>query len=577
MNRQNAFMIVTLVLMAACTTPPSPTEAPTTIPTRPKNTPPPTATTIVTPSEEAMGEVGYPGLPLPFLQGELFSTSGACAVCHTRLIDDTGADVSIDAYWRSTIMANAARDPYWQASVRAEVLDNPDLTLVIEDKCATCHMPMAHSTLLAIDEQGEILDNGFVDPENELHTLAMDGVSCSLCHQIRETGLGLSSSYSGGFIIDTELRSPNRVIFGPYTIGNRQARIMQDSSGFRPEQGLHISGSELCASCHTLYTPYIDASGEIAGEFPEQVPYFEWFYSDYRRTQTCQDCHMPEADGGVKISTMSQVLRSPFAQHTFVGGNAYMLRILETFSEDIEVTASSEQFEATIGRTLEQLETGAATIEFGDVRLSGSRLITDVVIENLAGHKFPTGFPARRAWIHFTVRDASGEMVFESGAFNPDGSIVENDNDADPGAFEQHYLAIVQPEQVQIYETVLQDTENRVSTNLLRAARYLKDNRLLPSGFEKAAQYEDIAVRGGAREDDDFQGGGDEIQYIVSVGSAEGPFTVTVELLYQSIGYRWAENLRRYDAPEIDRFIGYYDAVPNQPVVVSHSTVEVGD
>ena len=158
----------------------------------------------------------------------------------------------------------------------------------------------------------------------------------------------------------------------------------------------------------------------------------------------------------------------------------------------------------------------------------------------------------------------------------PDGSIVENDNDADPGAFEQHYLAIVQSEQVQIYETVLQDTENRVSTNLLRAARYLKDNRLLPSGFEKAAQYEDIAVRGGAREDDDFQGGGDEIQYIVNVGSTEGPFTVTVELLYQSIGYRWAENLRKYDAPEIDRFMGYYDAVPNQPVVVSHSTVEVG-
>ena len=575
-NRQNALLIVTLVLMAACTTPASPTEAPTTVPTRPRNTPPPTATIIVTPSEEALIEVGYPGLPLPFLQGELFSTSGACAVCHTRLIDDTGADVSIDAYWRSTIMANAARDPYWLASVRAEVFDNPDLAMAIEDSCATCHMPMARSTYLVNEEQGEILESGYVDPEHELHALAMDGVSCSLCHQIRETGLGLSSSYSGGFIIDTELRLPNRVVFGPYTIENRLARIMQNSSGFRPEQGLHLSGSELCASCHTLYTPYVDASGEIAGEFPEQVPYFEWFYSDYRQTQTCQDCHMPEADGGVKISTMSQVLRSPFAQHVFVGGNAYLLGILETFAEDIEVTASSEQFEATIGRTTEQLETNAATIEFGDVRLSGSRLMADVVVENLAGHKFPTGFPARRAWIHFEVRDASGEVIFDSGAFNSDGSIVENDNDADPGAVEQHYLAIVQPEQVQIYEAVLQDTENQVITTLLRAARYRKDNRLLPSGFEKAAPYEDIAVRGGAREDDDFQGGGDEIQYIINVGSAEGPFTVTVELLYQSIGYRWAENLRRYDAPEIDRFLSYYDAVSNQPVVVSHSTVEVG-
>ena len=578
MKRQYGSVVVALVLVAACTTPPSPTEAPptATVSTRPKNTPPPTATAIITSTEGTIVEAGHLGLPLPFQQGELFSTSGACAVCHTKTVDDAGADVSIDANWRSTIMANAARDPYWQASVRAEVLENPDLELVIEDRCATCHMPMARFTLFANDEQGKVFGSGFVDPESQLHTLAMDGVSCSLCHQVRETGLGLSRSYSGGFIIDTGLRSPNRVIFGPYTIDSEQAKIMQNSSGFRPEQGLHLSGSELCASCHTLYTPYVDASGEIAGEFPEQVTYFEWFYSDYRRTQTCQDCHMPEADGGVKISTMSQVLRSPFAQHVFVGGNAYLLEILETFGEDIEVTASGEQFEATIGRTLEQLETRTATIEFGDVHLSGPRLIADVVVENLAGHKFPTGFPARRAWIHFVVRDGSGEVVFESGAFNPDGSIVENDNDTDPGAVEQHYLAIVQPEQVQIYEAILQDTENRVSTTLLRAASYRKDNRLLPSGFEKAAPYEDIAVRGGAREDDNFQGGGDEIQYIVNVGSAEGPFTVMVELLYQSIGYRWAENLRTYDAPEIDRFIGYYDAVPNQPVVIAHSTVEIG-
>ncbi|TET84190.1 MAG: hypothetical protein E3J37_04160, partial [Anaerolineales bacterium] len=259
MKRQYVFVVVTLVLVAACTTPPSPTESPptATVSTRPKNTPPPTATAIITSTEGTIVEAGHLGLPLPFQQGELFSTSGACAVCHTKTVDDAGADVSIDANWRSTIMANAARDPYWQASVRAEVLENPDLALVIEDRCATCHMPMARFTLFANDEQGKVFGSGFVDPESQLHTLAMDGVSCSLCHQVRETGLGLSSSYSGGFIIDTGLRSPNRVIFGPYTIDNRLTRIMQNSSGFRPEQGLHLSGSELCASCHTLYTPYV--------------------------------------------------------------------------------------------------------------------------------------------------------------------------------------------------------------------------------------------------------------------------------------------------------------------------------
>ena len=509
--------------------------------------------------------------------GELFSTSGACAVCHNNMVDEAGTDVSIDSNWRSTLMANAARDPYFQASVRRETLADSELSSVIEDQCSTCHMPMARFTAFVQGNTGKVLDDGFTDPDHELHKLAMDGTSCTVCHQIRETDLGLSSSYSGGFVIDTGLRSPNRIIFGPHIIDDDKATIMQNVSGFRPEQGLHLSGSELCATCHTLYTPSVDAAGKIVGEFPEQVPYFEWFYSDYRRSQTCQDCHMPEAEGGVKVSNLSQVLRSPFSQHAFVGGNVYMLDVLKEFGEELMVTASSEQFETTKERAIEQLGSRTATIAFDEVRLSGSRIIADVVIEILTGHKFPTGFPSRRAWIHYVVHDAEGEVLFESGAFNPDGSIVGNDNDVDPGDYEQHYLAIVQPEQVQIYEAILVDTDNRVTTTLLRAKGYLKDNRLLPFGFEKSAPYEDIAVHGGAREDEDFQGGGDEIQYVVDVGDAEGPFEVTVELLYQSIGYRWADNLRLLEGLEIERFLGYYEIVPNLPVVIARATVEVGE
>jgi hypothetical protein len=42
---------------------------------------------------------------------------------------------------------------------------------------------------------------------------------------------------------------------------------------------------------------------------------------------------------------------------------------------------------------------------------------------------------------------------------------------------------------------------------------------------------------------------------------------VEVELLYQSIGYRWAQNLRQRPAPETDRFVRYYESM-------SHATVE---
>ena len=52
---------------------------------------------------------------------------------------------------------------------------------------------------------------------------------------------------------------------------------------------------------------------------------------------------------------------------------------------------------------------------------------------------------------------------------------------------------------------------------------------------------------------------------------------MAAELLYQSIGYRWAENLRGYEGQEVDRFIAYYDQVTNQPLVVASASEVVGD
>jgi len=55
------------------------------------------------------------------------------------------------------------------------------------------------------------------------------------------------------------------------------------------------------------------------------------------------------------------------------------------------VTASSENSDAAIERTLNQLQNNSATEKFEDVRLSGTHIIADVFVRNLAGHKFPTG------------------------------------------------------------------------------------------------------------------------------------------------------------------------------------------
>lgn len=40
-----------------------------------------------------------------------FAGPSICTVCHLRLIDEAGVDVSMPTEWRSTMMANAAKDP----------------------------------------------------------------------------------------------------------------------------------------------------------------------------------------------------------------------------------------------------------------------------------------------------------------------------------------------------------------------------------------------------------------------------------------------------------------------------------
>src|SRR5205814_142559 len=57
--------------------------------------------------------------------GTHFQTSDRCLACHNGVTTATGEDISIGVNWRTSIMANSARDPYWMAGVRRELIDHP--------------------------------------------------------------------------------------------------------------------------------------------------------------------------------------------------------------------------------------------------------------------------------------------------------------------------------------------------------------------------------------------------------------------------------------------------------------------
>ena len=65
--------------------------------------------------------------------------------------------------------------------------------------------------------------------------------------------------------------------------------------------------------------------------------------------------------------------------------------------------------------------------------------------------------------------------------------------------------------------------------------RYLKDNRLLPRGFDKTTAAAEIGVYGGAAADADFGGGGDRDALPRARYRRPAPIRVEVELRYQPI------------------------------------------
>ena len=498
-----------------------------------------------------------------------FRTSDRCVACHNGLKTKSGEDISIGLEWRASVMANSARDPYWQGSVRRETIDHPESSALIQDECSTCHMPVAHFLEEAKGRKAEVFAHLPLKESKDGHGEAADGVSCSVCHQIEPEGLGTAQSFSGQVKFAAKAGNEDRPEFGPFLVDPGHQRVMYTSTrGFVPTVAGHIRDSALCGSCHTLYTTARGPGGKDIGVFPEQMPYLEWLHSDYPAKYTCQGCHMPEVTEPVKVTTVFGPEREGMHRHVFVGGNVLLEQILNDHRSELDVQALPQELTAATERTRAFLQNSTARVSIDSLEATGATVRFAVHAENLTGHKLPTAYPSRRAWLHITVRDQHGRIVFESGHLNPDGSIAGNDNDADPLKFEPHYTEITHPGQVQIFEPILKDSQGKVTTGLISAVGYLKDNRLLPSGFDKQTAGQDIAVIGEAHDDAGFTDKGSLTRYVIDTGSAAGPFHIEAELWYQPVGFRWAHNLEPYKAAEPQRFVGYYEAQSRNSAVV---------
>ena len=525
--------------------------------------PPPVEEPPVEPPADPPGnEIPVPNND-PGFESTHFSGSANCSFCHDDLRDKNGDDVSIVAEWSTSMMANSARDPVFHAKFASERKRNPDLAPVLNKKCLRCHAPMASIDAEFDDVEISLLsDVGILDPANAYHDQAMDGVSCTACHQIEDSeDLGEASSFSGEFKIPTVAESSQRVAYGQYEaplVGPMRRR-----TGITPIFSEHVRDSALCGTCHNLNTPVVDSTGEVVPdhEFPEQAVYSEWEHSEFDDEGTnptsCQDCHMRKADG-VRMATRPR--RVPpvddFKRHGFSGANTVVMAMLDTHRDELGVTTTG--LEDAIISSREFLKSSAEIKIVSVDRVSGE-LEIDVQVINKTGHKLPTGYPSRRVWIDLQVTDANGNEIFRSGRMNADGSIAGVDADTSGSRFEPHRQVIDSEDQVQVYESIMGDTEGTLTYTLLRAGDYLKDNRIPPAGFDKDAVPDDIAVVGDALDDYDFVDGSDQVTYNIQVPDS-GSLEIVASLRYQPLATGYLNDLfQDSELPLVARLKGYWE------------------
>lgn len=536
-------------------------------------------------------------------EGEHHSGSDSCASCHTdpemeiqTPVPGVTRNVSIGTAWETSMMANATRDPYWHAVVASELDNYPHLEEVINDECIVCHAPLAYDLtekegldLRLFDQLSEagdtVINPGLysMDETDDVFNHAMDGISCSLCHQMDGTNLGTEESMSGGYTI---LGSPtgdnkDRPAYGQYA--DPEVSYMRQQAGYLAQQGLHISTSESCATCHNLNVHAITQDGVPLDDvlFAEQAIFTEWQNSDFAtggpQEATCQSCHMPKLDQEVIIGQGAPDKRPEFSEHTFLGANTVMQTMLRDNSAELGIKPGLD-FDESILRNREFLKTSA------EVTISGSgvtdgQLSFDVKVRNLTGHRLPTGYHSRRVYLHVQVLDSSEQVVFESGRIRPDGSIVGVAEDVNSSTWEPHYELITSETQVQVYQAITGNSDGERTHSLLASSFYLKDNRLTPSGMDKGAilnndnLLDTFGVFGGALTDGNFNNGEDTVGYRVPVGTNE-VFTVYAELRYQPLSYGHLQKLwtqgDRVD--QIDMFRTMYDNMTLRDEVIGTAT-----
>jgi len=436
--------------------------------------------------------------------------------------------------------------------------------------------------------------HGGADPQHAKYGgLGRDGISCATCHHIADQDLGLSGkTFTGNFRV-----GPADELYGPFD-KNVITQPMQHALGITPKKGSALTKSSLCGSCHAIYLPVFDNTGKYVRSSFEQTTYLEWLNSAFNEAnpnvpaadwRSCQACHMRDefvyvdSKGNnqrvnldkTRIANIQDNTFPPadftqtnldlefrdYKRHTLYGLNAF----LNAYFQQFPLLLGIRQQDFMNGNPIAPLLTGreevlliarqaTANVTVSNVVKTDSSISAEVTVENVSGHKLPSGVGFRRAFIEFQVLDKQDNPIWVSGRTSSVGIIqygLLNEDlpsellqPAQPGTacaldYQPHYEVITQPCQVQIYEELSKDSGGNFTTSFIHRFDGVKDNRLLPKGYrvfsdkDKQPDYckpwcAEANPDGNAVNDPDYQGNGpqgvtgkDTVTYKVALSAAQ--------------------------------------------------------
>ncbi len=341
-----------------------------------------------------------------FLPSSAFPTAAYCGHCHQAAYHQ----------WRQSLHANAFRTPFYRTSVNILTRTKG---IVYARHCDSCHNPIA-------------VVSGMMTPAAQGDTsYSQDGVTCMVCHSIQSTASKLGNgSYVMGIpavIVDENGKPIPGMVPDSEIFAHMDRHVEAVMKPF-------YKSSEFCSACHKANLPpalnnykWIRAFTTYdewrESKFSEDTP-LTYYTADYA---DCQDCHMTRQpisrpDYGAYQGTL--------ASHRWLAGNTavpFFYGYQEQLQKTIAFLKSGNYLNLDIF-ALKIGEMGPTIAPIGSVPFTlqaGSLVEAYIVIQNKnIGHSLlPEVRDLYQAWVHVTVKDANGKLIYQSGFVNPDGTV----------------------------------------------------------------------------------------------------------------------------------------------------------